>query len=181
MNKMNYRIALQSKKMLTDALIKLMATDDYSKITITQICKEADLSRRTFYRLYKTKEDILNEYMALLTTSFLEKIKESKPKHYPEVAAVYFSFWQEHIDFLKLLKRNMLLDTLYNMAKKVAPSIFQIVKPTIKSNEKILEFALSYSIGGLYGMLIRWVEGDMKPSPEELTDILKQTINIAAL
>ncbi len=105
MNKMNYRIALQSKKMLTNALIRLMATDDYSKITITQICKEADLSRRTFYRLYKTKEDILNEYMDLLTTSFMEKIKESKPKHYPEVATVYFSFCREHMDFLKLLKK----------------------------------------------------------------------------
>lgn len=181
MNRMNYRIALQSKKMLTDALIKLMATDDYSKITITQICQEANLSRRTFYRLYKTKDDILNEHMALLATSFIEKIKKSKPTHYPEVAAVYFSFWQKHMDLLKLLKRNMLLDTLYNIANKVAPSIFQIVKPTIKSNEKILEFALSYSIGGLNGMLIRWVEDDMKLSPEELTNILKQTLKIAAV
>ncbi len=181
MNRMNYRIALQSKKMLEDALIRLMATNEYSKITITQICQEADLSRRTFYRLYKTKDDILNEHMALLATSFIEKIKEIKPKHYPEVAAVYFSFWQEHIDLLKLLKKNMLLDTLYNMAEKVAPSILQIVKPTIKSNEKILKFALSYSIGGLNGMLIRWVEDNMNLSPEELKVILKQTINMAAI
>lgn len=181
MNRMNYRIALQSKKMLTEALIGLMSQDNYSEITITKICEKADLSRRTFYRLYKTKDDVLREYISSLASDLIEMIKKGKPKHYHEAAMVYFSFWQEHIDFLKLLKKNMLLDELYNISMKVAPSIFRIVKPTIKTDEKLLEFALSYSIGGLNGMLIHWVNDDMTFSPKEMTDILKQTIDIAAI
>ncbi|RDU23666.1 TetR/AcrR family transcriptional regulator [Anaerosacchariphilus polymeriproducens] len=105
MNKMNYRIALQSKKMLTNGLIKLMETNDYSMITVTQICQEAELSRRTFYRLFETKEEILNEHMALLAEEFMNMVTEAAPRHYIEVATIYFEFWKQHEVFLKLLKK----------------------------------------------------------------------------
>jgi len=47
----------QSMQWLTDALLTLMAEKSYGDISITEICTRADLSRRTFYRLYGSKED----------------------------------------------------------------------------------------------------------------------------
>lgn len=179
MNRMNYKIALQSKKMLTDALFRLIETGDYSQITVTQICQEADLSRRTFYRLYKTKEDILHEYMDLLTEQFKNMVAKTAPMHYLEVAEAYFDFWNQHTDFLKLLRKNKLLDILYKTVRDRAPSVFHMVKPGIQANETVLAFALSYSLGGLNGMLIQWVEDDMCIPPNQMAAILKQTLKIA--
>ena len=179
MNKMNYRIALQSKEMLTNALLKLMETDDYSQITVIQLCQEADLSRRTFYRLYETKEDVLHEYMGSLIEHFKGMVSEAAPEHYTEIAAIYFNFWKHHSNFLKLLRRNNLLGMLYQTAGEVAPSVFQIANPDNHTDYSVLAFALSYSLGGLNGMLIRWAEDGMKISPDELTSVLKQTLNIA--
>lgn len=179
MNNMNYKIALQSKKMLTDGLLKLMITNDFSTITVTQICQEANLSRRTFYRLYKSKEDILSEYLFLLAEEFKSIVSEAVPKHYIEVAAIYFSFWKQHEDFLNLLKKNKMLEVIYNTAREMAPSVFKTVKPNTQLDVDALSFALSYSLGGLNGMLIQWVEDGMRLSSDQLVAILKQTLKIA--
>ena len=51
--------ALRSKTWITESLLKLMEEKDFSKITITEIIKNADLTRQTFYRNFDSKEDIL--------------------------------------------------------------------------------------------------------------------------
>lgn len=180
MNTMNHRITLQSRKMFLDALLRLMQAEDYSQITVKQLCLEADLSRRTFYRLYKAKEDVLSEYLLTLTEHFRNVVTETNLQHYSEVAAAYFNFWKEHSDFLCLLNRNGLFDMLNSTVGNAALSVFQIVKPNIETNDTVLEFALSYSIGGLNGMLEKWVENNMMLSPAQLTDILEKALNIAS-
>lgn len=176
---MNYKIALQSKKMLTNGLLELMITNDFSTITVTQICQEANLSRRTFYRLYESKEDILSEYLVFLAEEFKSTVIEAVPKHYIEVAAIYFSFWKQHEDFLNLLKKNKMLEVINSTAREMAPAVFEMVKPNMQSNVDVLSFALSYSLGGLNGMLIKWVEDGMRLSSDQLATILKQTLHIA--
>jgi len=181
MNKMNYRIALQSKRMLMDGLIKLMETYDFSMITVTQICQEAGLSRRTFYRLYNTREDILDGYMSMLAGGFIHMVTETSPHHYTEVAALYFEFWKQHEIFLNLLKKNKMLEIIYRISGEIAPAVFQKVKPDIELNVMTRSYCLSYSLGGLNGMLIRWVEDGMKLSPEQIKSILDGTLHIALI
>lgn len=181
MNKMNYRIALQSKKMLMNGLIKLMETYDFSVITVTQICQEAGLSRRTFYRLYNTREDILDEYMSTLAEEFICMVADTVPHHYSEVAAIYFEFWKQHEIFLNLLKKNKMLEIIYRISGEIAPVVFQKVKPDMKLDDMTLSYSLSYSLGGLNGMLIRWVEEGMKLSSEQIKSILEDALQIAMI
>lgn len=46
--------------MIKDAFIKLVKEEPYSKITITQICREADITRSTFYLHFISITDVLN-------------------------------------------------------------------------------------------------------------------------
>ena len=59
MNRTNSKIAEQSKKKISKALLTIMKQYDFKEITITQISQEAKLSRKTFYRLFSSKEDVL--------------------------------------------------------------------------------------------------------------------------
>lgn len=181
MNKMNYRIALQSRKMLMDGLIKLMGTYEFSMITVTQICQEAGLSRRTFYRLYNTREDILNEYMSTLAEEFFCMVADKAPHHYTEVAVIYFEFWKQHEIFLNLLKKNKMLELIYRISGEIAPVVFQDVKPDMKLDDMTLSYLLSYSLGGLNGLLIRWVDEGMKLSSEQIKTILEGALQIAVI
>lgn len=60
MNRTNGKIAEQSKQKLAAALLEIMKQYEYKEITVTQITQEARLSRKTFYRLFSDKDDILN-------------------------------------------------------------------------------------------------------------------------
>jgi len=51
-------IAIQSREWLTNALLVLMEEKEFKNISITEIATKADLSRRTFYRIFETKEDM---------------------------------------------------------------------------------------------------------------------------
>lgn len=133
----------------------------------------------TFYRLYESKEDIVSEYLTSLAEEFKSLVLEAVPKHYIEVAEIYFSFWKQHEDFLKLLKRNNMLEVIYRTAREMAPAVFKMVKPDTQPNVDVLSFALSYSLGGLNGMLIEWVEDGMRLSSDQLATILNQTLQIA--
>ena len=78
MNTTNGRIAEQSKKKIADALLVVLQQYDYKEITITQLAQEAKLSRKTFYRLFTDKEDVLSYLFENLYIECFENTR-SKP------------------------------------------------------------------------------------------------------
>ena len=50
-----------TKKMLREALFNLMKDKELSQISITELCKTADVNRNSFYRHYTIPRDILFE------------------------------------------------------------------------------------------------------------------------
>ena len=52
-------IARTSQQNIADALVRLLQRMPYSSITISGICREADVSRQTFYSLFSSRENIV--------------------------------------------------------------------------------------------------------------------------
>ena len=48
---------------IKDTFLKLFKKECYNKVTITQICKEADKTRSTFYLHFNSITDVLNEVL----------------------------------------------------------------------------------------------------------------------
>ena len=63
--------ALRSKQWLHDALLQILEKKQYSQISVKDICLQADLSRQTFYKIYKSKDEIMEH---ILTFSCLPLI-----------------------------------------------------------------------------------------------------------
>ena len=55
--------ALRSKKILTETLLHLMENCPYPEITVKQILLESGISRKTFYRNFLSKDDVLNSHI----------------------------------------------------------------------------------------------------------------------
>ena len=49
-----------TKKTIKDTFIKLLAEKDIKKITVSELCKKADINRATFYRYYLDVYDLLD-------------------------------------------------------------------------------------------------------------------------
>lgn len=56
-------IAQQSQRWIVQALLDLMGKEEYDRISVTRICSKAGLDRRTFYRNFESKNDVLEHYI----------------------------------------------------------------------------------------------------------------------
>ena len=50
-----------TRRLLKEALLRLLESAPLDKISVTQLCQEAGVNRATFYRHYTSQEDVLQE------------------------------------------------------------------------------------------------------------------------
>ena len=175
MNTTNGKIAVQSKHKMVQALLKIMEVYEYKDITVTQIVQEASLSRNTFYRLFKDKDEILRMLFEDLFDQFFEQVKKQKIESFWNVMQLYFDFWLEKKDLLLLLQKNHLLQRMLEQTYDKSSQVFQFVHANDKGNEASLplSYLLAFSVGGMHNMLIKWVECGMEIPAKQLIEKLR--------
>lgn len=175
MNTTNWKIAEQSRQKMVRALLTLMGQYDYKEITVTQIAQEAQLSRKTFYRLFSEKDEILNLFFAGLFQECFAQIRAQNVGRYWDVMQVFFDFWGERRELLSLLQKNNLLQRVFERSYQYAMPVFEFVhsKEAAAAFSCQLPYLLAYSVGGMHSMLLKWVETGMTVPSAELISSLK--------
>lgn len=167
-------ITLQSKEWIMESLLKLLSEKPYNKITITEITSKAQLARRTFYRNFDSKEEILYMYIQKLCDEYVSLLKEEKILKLPNVSKVYFNFWNNHLNFLILMEKNNLLSMLLQKYNQYLPIIHKEFKHSTKQcqSNNTLEYVLAFSAGGFWNMLIKWVHEGAVKTPDEMAELV---------
>lgn len=175
MNNTNRKIAEQSRQKMVQALLTVMKQYDYKEITVTQITQEAQLSRKTFYRLFSNKDDILSLFFEGLFQECFAQMKTRNIHRYWDVVQVFFDFWEERKDLLSLLQKNNLLAIVFEHSYQYSMQVFEFVrsKEIAASFSVPLPYMLAYSVGGIHSMLLKWIEKGMDIPSSELISKLK--------
>ncbi len=175
MNTTNGKIAEQSKQKMVQALLRVMEQYDYKEITVTQIAQEAQLSRKTFYRLFSGKDEILSLLFEGLFQECFGRIQARNIRHYWDVMQEFFDFWEERKELLFLLQKNGLLPRVFERSCQYAVQVFTFVRSeeVAESFALPLPYLLAYSVGGMHSMLLKWVENGMDIPSAELIATLK--------
>lgn len=158
----------QSAGMIEDALFKLMEKKPYAQITVSEITRKADISRRTFYRLYREKDEVLHYYLEKLCRKYQEEVPSLDRYDIGRISREYFAFWYQYRDFLLLMHRQGLAERVCGEMNRAALSVVQsrIKSGQYKDSEEIEYFA-DYSTGGFTQLLYRWIMHGMEQKPEE--------------
>lgn len=164
-----------SKQRLAQALLKVMAQYCYQEITVTQIAQEAHLSRKTFYRLFTSKDEVLSLIFDDLFQACFARVKARNPARYWDVMQVFFDFWEERKDLLLLLQKSDLLPRVFEQSYQRSIEVFTFVRSeeTAASLALPLPYLLAYSVGGMHSMMLKWVENGMEIPSSELIATLK--------
>ncbi len=169
----------QSKLWLENSLLKLMHTENYHEITIQEITDHAGLSRRTFYRNYSSKEDILEGYFYRIWLEYRFLILQQKDLSLPGIARVFFTQMEKHKDFLVIVNRHQLLPLFLVKVDELLPLAFDEVKgKDVPFSKESIQYALAFSTGGFMRILILWLNDNARKSPEEMAVILENFIFI---
>lgn len=90
---------------ISQSTIELLKEHELSDISIRQITDRAEVSRNSFYRNYKDKEDILFAYIQNLLTGWRIEYNKSNLDSNAELYGSLFAHLKEHSDFYILLKK----------------------------------------------------------------------------
>lgn len=158
----------QSAEMIETALFELIGEKEFSRITVSEIVNRADIGRRTFYRLFKSKEDVLHCYFVRLCETYQSAYSPLKEYDLYRISKEFFCFWYSYKEILMLLHKAGLDELLYCEISRQAMNVVKsrIDSKALRSDEDMRFFA-DYSTGGFILLLRRWVMEGMQEAPEQ--------------
>lgn len=167
----------RSRRWITKALLELMMAKPYQKISITEIAEEADVVRRTFYRNFESKEDVIKTYIESVFKGFISSVKENEDINSQEVAKEFFEYMNRHKVFLKLLHEHNMFDLILQVFEERifdSPENDWVEKK--KESNVFVKYTRSFFIAGLWYMLETWLKSGMLETPEELASIFDRML-----
>ena len=66
--------ALRSQELICKAMCALMGALPFAEITVTRICQEAGVGRKTFYRNFERKEDVVELMIDYLREEYEQEL-----------------------------------------------------------------------------------------------------------
>lgn len=162
--KQKNKTALQSQHMIADALFSLMKRKSFHQISITEICEEAAIGRKTFYRNFETKEDVIDFKLDLLLDEYRKSL----------ISMSYRQNLHHHFEFIK--KNAGYFTTLYqngisSFANEKFSALLPETMPVWSENPIEQEYRSAYIISGIEAIQRVWISRGCIESIDDVVDI----------
>ena len=158
--------SIERQKLFQTTLLSMMKKEKYQDITVTSLCREMEIPRKTFYRYYGALEDVLYAIIdEALTAGFL----------YLEVKTDlngFFAYWKKKKGLLDVLQNSGLSTLLVNRIYDRLNSYIQ----TDNCSDRDLRY--SGYVAAIMTMLLMWHHNGMKQSIEEMSEQVKDMFKL---
>lgn len=173
----------KSKRDLCNALMELMLTTPFEKISVGEICKKAMINRMTFYKHYSDKYDLLNDVLLGIKESIVNRIKNTAPAATIASNALEFTFTLIDAVVDECLERKSLLVAVNNddfVLTMISTTIEKSVQDLLVEFNQRYKFryqldSLAAAITGAASFLIRhWLFHYTEDTKEEFLTNTKE-------
>lgn len=170
----------RAQKYYINSLLSIMEKKQYNDITVQEISEKAEYDRRTYYRYFNAKEDILRLHCSHILGEMADMMHYEESLTFKAGIIAYFSFWKNHIDFLKLLQRNGLLHFLEDeqdnlFYQYVGLSVQPEIPQPLETASPLSKYAFYFTSGGLWNTLVYWIKEEAQQTPEEMAEYILLT------
>lgn len=174
----------KTKEAIVEALFTLLENNGYDEITIQEIAGQCNITRRTIYRHFRTKDEMLQYRFAEYANQLSEYILWKNPKNFRGLCVAYFSFWEENIDYLNKLRKAGILykfgDAFESLVHLMAGKVKHQQKMGDAEYAKYLEkyqFHFAYRTAGFWRVTELWSRETERRSPEQMAEIMVSVVN----
>ena len=161
-----------SAKLVLDALDTCLRRHPFGDISITEVCREATVSRATFYRLFDTLEDVI----AYGCESFAAQLLHDMKGHQTDdIMAYFFSKWMSHPELLELILRIHREDILLDCHRRYMGHIQEQLQ---KQNPQLqlTEYHISVLTYTMIGMLTTWLRTGKQETADGIIGAVKMVL-----
>ena len=171
--------SVRRQRQLEQCLLKLMLTENYHQITISQICELAGISRKSFYRYFTSKEGCL---YALLDHAVFDGASYYLPDHRSAQATLtiyqhFFQYWKEQDLLLVALGRNsmhlLLVERVIHYILQEEDEFRIFFRDALnEAHERSL-----FYIGGVMTVVLDWHQSGYQKPIMQMAEILSDLID----
>ncbi len=180
MTKENQRVAI-SKRLLKDAVLRLLNKKHIDSISISELCQEAEINRTTFYRHYQTPHDVLMEIELDYMNEFYEvPILAKSSKDMQEHAVRMCAHLYEDRELVKLFIRNntdndvRLLFQNFTDDFLASRSVYYKGREVSASALRLMTTFIAY---GIYSMVCQWLIEEIPMEAGEVAELISGSFN----
>lgn len=161
-----------TRSLLQNALMELMQEKAFSRITVKELCEQADLNRTTFYLHYPNQEALLadvEEQANRRTVAFIQKIRTGGDRIH------YTTLLLEHIKENECIYRVLLTNNpngtfrdtfLDRVEENIQDNIPEAGTP-VQSN-----YIHFFIVSGCVNVIGKWIDGGFEQPTEEMADLI---------
>lgn len=168
MNIQNNKRRRDSQNKIEKIFVELIQSKEINEISVTDICKRANLNRSTFYANYVDIYDLADKVSKKLESEVYSLYKEERNNNI------------NSNDFLKLFKHIKENQIFYRTYFKLEMDKYFIIKEwdtnLSKSiyDDKYIDYHIEFFMSGFNAVVKKWLYNGCRETPEEIESIIKE-------
>lgn len=161
-----------TKSCIKTALLELLDSKPLSKISVTDVCKSADVNRSTFYSYYEDVQSLVYD----IETDILNQLPLSAPMDI-DTDARFASELEEFLNFIKANKNMFNFIMIHLSGEEFTERQVKYIAERYRSRAAFsdnlrLKYSYSYCIYGTIGIVKDWIKGGFPLSCKDLSVLL---------
>ena len=190
MNKSESKYFNTAKKM-DKALISLLEEKSFEYITVSEICKRANVNRSTFYLHYENMSDLLNETARFLLDGFVayfDDERKSIAKKLIESSLDELNFISDEYlhPYLSYIKENSRVFTTVlshsdsfgfnDVFQKLYENIFNPILERFDYPSADRKYVMMFYLNGITAIVTEWLKDGCEKTVQEVSQIIYECI-----
>lgn len=159
-------------------MLELMNEKLFEETSISELCRRTGLSRKTFYRLYEAKGDVVYamiDHAIMDAATYVPNDSVS-----PGGLHKFLAYWQSQKALLDALEKNRISALLQQQAiVHVLQESPEIVRCFSEGTQDMRRELITFYISGLFCLVLDWHHRGFDRSIDELADILMELMMTA--
>lgn len=168
MNVANNKRKKESRERIMKVFVSELQTRDVRDISVTDICKLADVNRSTFYANFIDVYDLVDKINEIMLEMFFDIYRDETDNK------------KHSYNFLKLFKHikenQIFYHTFFKLNENFDKSLFtyNVKEEMIRfyGSDEHVEYHIDFFHAGLNAIIKRWLNSGCKESPEEMENII---------
>ncbi|MBQ1289620.1 MAG: TetR/AcrR family transcriptional regulator [Erysipelotrichaceae bacterium] len=156
-----------------DAILDELEQKEFSKIKISDVVRNAKVSRMSFYRYYENLYDALCDYLNIIVNGYMIEGGEiNDPSIYMKLEHIEFS-----LNYFDRYSRYFLTLNKHGLYEVMIDAVNEYMVKNILPRKKLHMYELYAYAGGLLNSFLKWEEDGKKESAHNVAMMIYRLYN----
>ena len=163
------------QRQLEEGLKKVMLTKHFEEISVSDLCDQLQVPRKSFYRYFSSKDGALYgliDHTMMEYERFAVARQKVTGRTLSNELESFFQFWVEHKDLLDALQKSGLSGVL--IERSISHALGETVMPKRflpRDSRDMQRQVTMFGVCGLMSMVLTWHHDGYKETPTQLARV----------